>query len=95
MFGGKDGIEAIIEADEKLKANKIDQIFNFNCELNENYDMNELYGSRTIRLEVNNIFLLIDLRLFKKFKLFFCLKGSNFDLVVDVEADDFEVEQSR
>ena len=32
MFGGLGGIEAAMEADEKLKASKIDQVFDFVCE---------------------------------------------------------------
>lgn len=48
MFGGIQGIGAAIEADEKLRANKSEQIFSHICESAEYSD----YGSRSIRLEV-------------------------------------------
>ncbi len=48
VFGGLQGIDAAIEADEKLKANNSEQIFSHICESAEYSD----YGSRTIRLEV-------------------------------------------
>ncbi len=48
VFGGIQGIGAAIEADEKLRANKAEQIFSHICESAEFSD----YGSRSIRLEV-------------------------------------------
>ncbi len=48
VYGGIQGIEAAIEADEKLRANNRDQIFSHICESEEFSD----YGSRSIRLEV-------------------------------------------
>ena len=56
MFGGKDGIEAALEADEKLRASKIEQVFNFNCEQGKVKSPSSLFGSRTIRLEVSTHF---------------------------------------
>ena len=49
MFGGLNGIEAALEADEKLKANKIEQVFDHVCE-SPKFEQN--YGSRSVRLEV-------------------------------------------
>lgn len=49
VFGGVNGIEAAIEADEKLKANKLEQIFDFVC---ESPYCEKKFGSRSIRLEV-------------------------------------------
>lgn len=48
VFGGIEGINYAVEADEKLKANKPEQIFSHICESKEFSD----YGSRSIRLEV-------------------------------------------
>ena len=50
VFGGLHGIEAAIEADEKLKVNKIEQVFDFVCESKNEGECN--FGSRTVRLEV-------------------------------------------
>lgn len=47
VYGGLSGIEAAIEADEKLKANKMDQVFDFICESEKSQ-----FGSRSVRLEV-------------------------------------------
>lgn len=49
MFGGLNGIEAALEADEKLKANNIEKLFDYVCESSK-FEQN--YGSRSIRLEV-------------------------------------------
>jgi hypothetical protein len=57
VFGGLHGIEAGIEADEKLKVNKIEQVFDFVCE-SKNEDDSE-FGTRTVRLEVSNIRFII------------------------------------
>ena len=65
VFGGKDGIEAALEADEKLKANKIEQVFNFNCELSQVKSQSSLFGSRTIRLEVRLEYCELESRLKK------------------------------
>lgn len=55
VYGGIQGIEAAIEADEKLRANNREQIFSHICESEEFSD----YGSRSIRLEVIRNFFLI------------------------------------
>jgi hypothetical protein len=51
VFGGVNGIDAAIESDEKLKAGKMEQIFDYICESNDFGQIN--YGSRSIRLEVS------------------------------------------
>ena len=51
VFGGLHGIEAAIEADEKLRINKLEQVFDFVCESKNEDECN--FGSRTVRLEVN------------------------------------------
>ena len=48
VFGGIEGINYAVDADEKLKATKPEQIFSHICESKEFSD----YGSRSIRLEV-------------------------------------------
>ncbi len=53
VFGGVNGIDAAIESDEKLKAGKMEQIFDYICESNEYGQVN--FGSRSIRLEVKKI----------------------------------------
>jgi hypothetical protein len=50
VFGGVNGIDAAIESDEKLKAGKMAEIFEYICESKENGKIT--YGSRSIRLEV-------------------------------------------
>ena len=50
MFGGVNGIDAAIESDEKLKAGKMEQVFDYICESNEHEQFN--FGSRSLRLEV-------------------------------------------
>lgn len=72
VFGGLNGIEAAIEADEKLKANKIEQIFKYFCESDRNVN---IYGSRSVRLEVN--FFNLRHNFIRKF-IFFS-KGSDFN----------------
>lgn len=56
VFGGISGLEAAIEADEKLKANKPQEIFDFLCQSEQHH-----FGSRSIRLEVF-IFLFIKVK---------------------------------
>ena len=58
-FGGLNGIDAAIESDEKLKAGKMDDIFDYICEWKDTEAIHENYfnyGSRTIRLEVSFCF---------------------------------------
>ena len=50
MFGGVNGIDAAIESDEKLKAGKMEQVFDYICETSDHGKLN--FGSRSIRLEV-------------------------------------------
>lgn len=50
VFGGVNGIDAAIESDEKLKAGKMEEIFEYICESKEHGQIT--YGSRSIRLEV-------------------------------------------
>lgn len=47
VFGGVNGIDAAIEADEKFKANEIHEVFDIVCE-----SQNIQFGSRSMRLEV-------------------------------------------
>jgi hypothetical protein len=53
VFGGINDIEAAIEADEKLRAKNLGDIFNVICEAKDkSKNMNQGFGSRSIRLEV-------------------------------------------
>lgn len=47
VYGGVDGIEAAIEADEKFKVNKIEDVIDLVCQSDD-----AAFGSRSIRLEV-------------------------------------------
>ena len=63
-FGGLNGIDAAIESDEKLKAGKMDDIFDYICEWKDTEAIHENYfnyGSRTIRLEVSVDFKILEL----------------------------------
>ena len=79
VFGGVNGIEAAIESDEKLKASKMSQIFDYMCEGDENGQLN--FGSRSIRLEVSNETRLIcplrSIFFHNYLFIFFCYKGGN------------------
>jgi hypothetical protein len=48
VYGGSNGLEAGMESDEKLKANKIEQLFDFVC---QSQDF-QIFGSRSLRIEV-------------------------------------------
>ena len=48
VYGGSNGLEAGLESDEKLKANKLEQLFDFVCQSHEY----QIFGSRSLRLEV-------------------------------------------
>ena len=54
VFGGANGIEAAIEADEKLKANKMEQIFDMVCEAANTEP--PAFGTRSVRMEVSLFF---------------------------------------
>ncbi len=59
MFGGINDIEAAIEADEKLRAKNLNDVFNIICEAKgAAKNMNQEFGSRSIRLEVYFEFVL-------------------------------------
>ncbi|RMZ99481.1 hypothetical protein BpHYR1_028730 [Brachionus plicatilis] len=72
VFGGVNGIEPAIEADEKLKANKLEQIFDFVC---ESKDADQKYGSRSIRLEEA---ILVSLAVLRP-KFFEAMEEENFE----------------
>jgi hypothetical protein len=53
VFGGIGDIETAIEADEKLRAKNLKDIFNVICQASGNSkNLNDEFGSRQIRLEV-------------------------------------------
>jgi hypothetical protein len=53
VFGGIHDIEAAIEADEKLRAKNLRDVFDIICEAKgDAKNMNQEFGSRSIRLEV-------------------------------------------
>ena len=56
VFGGINDIEAAIEADEKLRARNLADVFDLVCEAKRGArNLNAEFGSRSIRLEVSSV----------------------------------------